>query len=72
MNKLKKMKAALVAIPAYALATGQAFAQSTGVDVTDVVAEIGGAKTTVGTIGTTVLGVIVALAVFVWIRRAIK
>lgn len=69
---MKKLKSALVAIPAYALATGQAFAQSTGVDVTEVVAEITGAKTSVGTIGVTVLGVIVALAVFVWIRRAIK
>ncbi len=68
----KSIKTALVAAPASLLVSAQAHAQSAGVDVSDVVTEISGAKGPIGSIGTTVLGVIVTIAVFVWIRRAIK
>lgn len=72
MKNLKKLKHALVAIPAYMLATGYALAADTGFDVGPVVTEIGASKVSIGLIGTAVISVIVALAVFVWIRRAIK
>lgn len=72
MKNLKKLKHALVAIPAYMLATGYALAADTGVDVGSVVTEIGGSKVSINLIGTAVLSVIVTLAVFLWVRRAIK
>ncbi len=72
MKNLKKLKHALVGIPAYMLATGFALAADAGVDVGPVVTEIGGSKVSIGLIGTAVLSVIVTLAVFLWIRRAIK
>ncbi|WP_120970484.1 major capsid protein [Comamonas sp. lk] len=64
----KSLKAALVAIPAFAMAT----ASHAAIDVTGVVTEITGSKDPVGLIGMAILGVAVTLATFLWIRRAIK
>lgn len=72
MTFKQKMKYGLAAIPAYALTAGSAMAQSTGVDVAGIVTEITGAKASISTIGIAVLGVVVALAVFAWVRRAIR
>lgn len=70
MTFKQKMKYGLAAIPAYVLTAGSAMAE--GVDVAGIVTEITGAKASISTIGIAVLGVIVALAVFAWVRRAIR
>lgn len=64
----KSLKLALLGIPAFAMAT----ASHAAVDVTGLVTEITGTKDPVGLIGMAVLGVIVTVATFLWIRRAIK
>lgn len=72
-NAMKRYGAKIATAGTSLALSGMALAQdATGVDVTPVVAEISGSKASIALIGTTVLGVIVALAVFVWIRRAIK
>lgn len=71
-NAMKRYGAKIATAGTSLAISGMALAQDAGVDVTPVVAEISASKTSIGLIGTTVLGVIVALAVFVWIRRAIK
>jgi hypothetical protein len=68
----KKIQLALLAIPAYLAATGTALAQSTGVDVTSLASEITAQKTSVTTIGLAILGVVLAIVCFNWIRRSIK
>ncbi|CAD7716640.1 hypothetical protein LMG31884_22650 [Xanthomonas hydrangeae] len=55
--------AATVSVPAFAAGGG-------GVDVGDVVAQIGAAVGPVGQIGGAVLLVIVAIKVYKWVRRA--
>lgn len=68
----KKVQLALLAIPAYLAATGTAMAQSTGVDVSGLVTEIGAQKASVSSIGLAILGVVLAIVCFAWIRRSIK
>lgn len=68
----QKIKLALLAIPAYVAATGTALAQSTGVDVTSLSSEITAQKASVTTIGMAILGVVLAIVCFNWIRRSIK
>lgn|GEM_PF-3783442 len=64
----KKTRLALLAIPAFAAASAQAAA----VDVSSVVADIGDQVGSVTNIGMAILGVVVAIACFMWIRRSIK
>lgn len=71
-NAMKRYGAKIATAGTSLALSGMAMAQDAGVDVTPVVTEITASKASIGLIGTTVLGVIVALAVFVWIRRAIK
>lgn len=66
---MKKLKAALLAIPAYVMATA---AHAEAVDVTALVADITGQKASVGLIGMAILGVVLAIVCFNWIRRSIK
>ena len=72
MNAMKRYGAKIAAAGTGLMLSGMAMAQSTGVDVTEVVTEISGSKVSVAAIGTAVLSVMVALAVFVWVRRAIR
>lgn len=65
---MKKTRLALVAIPAFVAASAQAAA----VDVSGVVADIGDQIGSVSDIGMAILGVVVAIACFMWIRRSIK
>lgn len=65
---MKQLLAITLASAASLLATATAHA----VEVTELVTEIGAQKASVSTIGMTILGVIVAIVCFNWIRRAIK
>lgn len=65
---LKKTYLALLAIPAFAVSS----AQAAGIDVSSVVTDITDQKGSVSEIGMAILGVVVAIACFMWIRRAIK
>ena len=65
---LKKTYLALMAIPAFAM--NQAYAAA--IDVSSIVSDIGDQKTSVADIGMVILGVVVAIACFTWIRRSIK
>lgn len=65
----KKIKLALAAIPAVAFATG---ANAAAIDVGDVVTEIGAQVGPIGLIGSAILLVIVAIAAFGWVRRALR
>lgn len=71
-NAMKRYGAKIATAGTSLALSGMALAEGAGVDVAPVVTEINASKTSIALIGTTVLGVIVALAVFVWIRRAIK
>ena len=68
----KKLQLALAAIPAFVMATSAHAAGESGVDVTSLVAEITAQKASVGTIGIAILGVVLAIVCFNWIRRSIK
>lgn len=58
---------------AAAVATSPAFAQSNGaVDVSDVLTKIGAQLGPIGLIGVAVLGVVVAVKAFQWVRRALS
>ncbi|GKS96162.1 major capsid protein [Acidovorax sp. SUPP2825] len=60
---------------AVALATAAVMASpmaQAAIDVTPTVTEIGEAKAPIGLIGLAVLGVLVALATFAWVRRSVK
>lgn len=65
---LKKTYLALMAIPAFAMSQ----AQAQGIDVSGIVTDIGNQKASVSDIGMVILGVVVAIACFAWIRRSIK
>jgi len=52
-------------------ATLSAHAAGTAVDVTDTVSTIGLQLVPVGLVGVAILGVMVAVAAFVWIRKAV-
>ena len=65
----KKTKLALAAIPAFFFATG---AHAAAIDVGDVVTEIGAQVGPIGLIGSAILLVIVAIAAFGWVRRALR
>ncbi len=64
---------AIASAAAATITTSPAFAQSTGaVDVADVVAKIGAQLGPIGLIGVAVLGVVVAVKAFQWVRRALS
>lgn len=65
----KKLKLALLAIPAFVAATT---AHAQAIDVASLVTEITAQKASVGTIGLAILGVVLAIVCFNWIRRSIK
>ncbi|MDL5037526.1 major capsid protein [Comamonas sp. Y6] len=65
----KKLKSALLAIPAFAAATG---AHAAAVDVTGVVSDIAAQAGPIGLIGSAVLLIIVAVAAFKWVRGALR
>lgn len=67
---MKKFKTAMLAIPAYVMSLTAAHAEA--VDVTALVADITGQKASVGLIGMAILGVVLAIVCFNWIRRSIK
>lgn len=69
INAQTRRLAAAAAAGALALATIPAHA---AIDVTDVVTEIEGTIAPIGLIGAAVLTVIVAVAAFKWVRRAIS
>jgi hypothetical protein len=61
----------LAALSAGLAASAGAMAQSTGaIDVTSVVSTIGAQLTPIASIGGAVLGVIVAIKAYKWVRRA--
>ena len=62
---------ALVACVAAALSTGAQAAAVAAVDVTYAVGGISAQSTPVGLIGVAILGVVVAVAAFAWIRKGI-
>lgn len=66
----KATQSALVAIPAYALATGSAFAAA--IDVAPVVTDIKAQVDPITLIGGAVLLVIVAVVAFRWVRSALR
>lgn len=66
MNKNFNKIGTAVAALSLALASGVASA------AVDISSEVGSAKTDIGTAGALVIGVVVAVAVFSWIRRVIK
>lgn len=68
MEAMKNARRALVALPLAAMG-GLA---SAATDVTSLVTDIGGEKTSISTIGVAILGVIVAAAVFMWLRKVIR
>ena len=68
-NTQTRKFAALAAASALALATNAAHA---AIDVTSVVAEIDDTIAPIGLIGAAVLLVVVAVAAFKWVRRAIS
>ncbi|KZT17010.1 hypothetical protein A1D30_05820 [Acidovorax sp. GW101-3H11] len=68
-NTQTRKFAALAAAGALALATNAAHA---AIDVTSVVAEIDDTIAPIGLIGAAVLLVVVAVAAFKWVRRAIS
>lgn len=71
----KKARRALAMIATGALAAPAAFAQTAGgeaIDVGAVVAKINAQLTPVATIGAAILLVVVGIAAFGWVRRAIK
>ena len=62
-----------VAVAALGLAVSvMASPAMAAIDVTDVVTDIEGTKAPIGLIGVAVLGVIVAIAAFGYVRRAIR
>ncbi len=67
-SQVKKYGAGLLASGA-ALAAN---ATTTGVDVTSTVATITDQLAPIGLIGAAILGVTVAIAAFVWIRKGVK
>lgn len=72
---MKQAQTLLSKIGALSLAAGAAVMSHpamAAIDVTDVVTEIEGTKAPVGLIGVAVLGVIVAIAAFGYVRRAIR
>lgn len=70
-NALKGKRAALAAVGTTALASAPAFASGgAGVDVGSVVSAINAALDPIGNIGVAVLGVLVAIKVYKWVRRA--
>lgn len=64
--------AGVVAVAAAAAAPAISHAQSTSIDVSALVAEISGTKDPVMQVGMAVLGVLVAIACFVFIRKAMR
>ena len=69
-NVVKRARSAVVAVP---LAVGAFAARAAdALDVSPLVTDISAQKTNVGTIGMAILGIIVAIACFMWIRRCIK
>lgn len=67
---MKSLK--LLLVPASLLAASQSFAAAgAAVDVTDVTGTITAQLASIGTIGVAVLGVVVAIAAYKWVRRAI-
>ncbi|MGJ7526544.1 major capsid protein [Variovorax sp. GB1P17] len=69
MNKFARV--ALVASPLALLGNLSHAAAGAAVDVTDAVGTIGAQLTPVGLIGVAILGVVVAVAAFGWIRKGI-
>lgn len=68
---MKNLK--LLLVPAFALAAGVASAQTGGtgaVDVSAVTPVISAQTTPIGLIGVAVLGVIVVIAAYKWVKRA--
>lgn len=74
LNAYSRRLAAKASALSLALAAPVAFAQSTGgaIDVTGIVAKIEAQLGPIGLIGMAVLGVVVALVAFVWVRRSIR
>ena len=72
MNKAQNL---LAKVGALSLAVGAAVVSHpamAAIDVADVVTEIEGTKAPIGLVGVSVLGVIVAIAAFGYVRRAIR
>lgn len=65
----EKLKLALAAVPALAVATG---ANAAAVDVTSVVSDIAAQAAPIGLIGSAVLLIVVAVAAFKWVRGALR
>jgi hypothetical protein len=67
MNKMKKAALRLSALPMFVLAAASAKA-----DAVDISAAVTAAKTDITTAGGLIIGVVVAVAAFSWIRRVIR
>ena len=70
MNKLARI--ALVAAPLSLLQSLSHAAAGAAVDVADTVSTIGAQLVPIGLIGVGILGVTVAVAAFVWVKKGIK
>jgi len=66
----KNLFSKIAVVTASATAAGMASAAGTGIDVSATVTSITDTLGPIGLIGTAVLGVIVAIKAFKWVRRA--
>lgn len=71
MNKFAILRPSRLVLLA-GVATGASMAHAAAVDVGAVVTDIGAQLTPIGLIGAAVLLVVVAVAAFKWVRRAIS
>lgn len=72
MRKLKTLRSQAAAVALGLAVSVMASPAMAAIDVTDVVTDIEGTKAPIGLIGVAVLGVIVAIAAFGYVRRAIR
>lgn len=72
MNRFNAQIRRLATAAAGAVLLASANMAHAAIDVTDVVAEIDGAIAPIGLIGAAVLVVVVSIAAFKWVRRAIS
>lgn len=70
-NRLRKVAGVLVSAAPLALVSAPSHAGGGGIDVSAVTTAIGGASAPIAAIGAAVLVVLVGVAIYKWIRRAL-
>lgn len=71
MNRLRKVAGVLVSAAPLALVSAPSHASGGGIDVSAVTTAIAGASAPIAAIGAAVLVVLVGVAIYKWIRRAL-